>query len=52
MNIAQGSLEECRYYFILSQDLGYGNSKQLLAQADEVGKLLERYATSIVNSII
>ena len=23
MNIAQGSLEECRYYIILSRDLGY-----------------------------
>ena len=23
MNIAQGSLEECRYYVILSKDLGY-----------------------------
>ena len=23
MNIAQGSLEECRYYVILSRDLGY-----------------------------
>lgn len=23
MNIAQGSLEECRYYIILSKDLGY-----------------------------
>ena len=24
-NIAQGSLEECRYYIILSKDLGYIN---------------------------
>lgn len=23
-NIAQGSLEECRYYLILARDLGYG----------------------------
>jgi four helix bundle protein len=23
-NIAQGSLEECRYYFILARDLNYG----------------------------
>ena len=27
MNIAQGSLEECRYYFILSKDLGYFDIK-------------------------
>ena len=24
MNIAQGSLEECQYYLVLSNDLGYG----------------------------
>ena len=27
MNIAQGSLEECRYYIILSKDLGYIKEK-------------------------
>ena len=27
MNIAQGSLEECRYYIILSKDLGYIEEK-------------------------
>jgi four helix bundle protein len=26
MNIAEGSLEECRYYLILANDLGYGNT--------------------------
>ncbi len=26
-NIAQGSLEECRYYIILSKDLGYINEE-------------------------
>ena len=26
MNIAQGSLEECRYYIILSKDLSYIDS--------------------------
>src|SRR5262249_13146084 len=29
MNTAEGSLEECRYYCILAQDLGYGNTEQL-----------------------
>src|SRR4030095_1768183 len=28
-NIAQGSLEECRYYLILAKDLEYGNSDSL-----------------------
>ena len=27
MNIAQGSLEECRYYIILSFDIGYINQE-------------------------
>ena len=27
-NIAQGSLEECRYYLILANDLGYGENKK------------------------
>src|SRR5215813_10463596 len=29
LNIADGSLEECRYYLILAQDLGYGQTELL-----------------------
>jgi four helix bundle protein len=29
MNIAQGSLEECRYYLILAQDLKYEDNSGL-----------------------
>ncbi|HEY9006277.1 MAG TPA: four helix bundle protein [Ohtaekwangia sp.] len=29
LNIAQGSLEECRYYILLSTDLGYGADKNM-----------------------
>lgn len=50
MNIAQGSLEESRYYLILAKDLGYGNSLQLITQLEEVSKLLEAYSTAILNS--
>jgi four helix bundle protein len=32
MNIAQGSLEECRYYLILSRDLGYIETNSLMSQ--------------------
>jgi four helix bundle protein len=49
-NIAQGSLEEVHYYLILSQDLGYGDSKQLLSTYDEVARLLNAYATAILSS--
>ena len=47
MNIAQGSLEECRYYLILSKDLGYAETEQLHLQLDEVGKLLYGYINAI-----
>jgi len=50
INIAQGSLEECRYYFILAQDLKYGNSRHLETMAEEVSKLMESYNSSIKSS--
>ena len=36
MNIAQGSLKECRYYVILARDLGYSETSGLMSQAEEV----------------
>ena len=50
MNIAQASLEECRYYLILSQDLKYGETSELQSQIGEVSKLLEAYLRSILDS--
>lgn len=50
MNIAQGSIEECRYYLILAKDLGYGDSQRLMSQLEEVSKLLEKYTAAILNS--
>jgi four helix bundle protein len=49
-NIAQGSLEECRYYLILARDLNYGDTAQLHAQLEETSKLLEAYAAKILAS--
>lgn len=43
MNISQGSLEECRYYCILSRDLGYMDLQEyedLHSRANEVSFLL------------
>jgi four helix bundle protein len=40
MNIAQGSLEECRYYLILARDLGYGDNPELMPLLEEVSKML------------
>jgi four helix bundle protein len=50
MNIAQGSLEECRYYLLLARDLGYCESDGLLQQVDEIGRLLDAYLRSILSS--
>jgi len=47
MNLAQGSLEECRYYLILAQDLGYGDTSTLAATAEAVSRLLSAYAAAI-----
>ena len=49
-NIAQGSLEESKYFLLLAEDLGYGNSANLLLHAQEVSKLLESYSASILHS--
>jgi four helix bundle protein len=51
MNMAQGSLEECRYYLILANDLGYGDSRELMVQLDEVGRMLAKYHDRIVASV-
>ena len=50
MNLAEGSLEECRYYLILAHDLGYGDADQLAALLEEVSKLLNAYAAAILAS--
>jgi four helix bundle protein len=40
LNIAQGSVEESRYYLILIQDLGYGAPADTEVLLEEVSKLL------------
>jgi four helix bundle protein len=50
MNIAQGSLEECRYCLILARDLGYGDISETTGLLEEVSKLLEAYASAIRHS--
>ena len=50
LNIAQGSIEECRYYLILAKDLGYGNGQECMSQLEETSKLLEAYSNSIFHS--
>jgi len=47
LNISQGSLEECRYYLILVNDLGYGDANVLAKQIDEVARLLAAYSKAV-----
>lgn len=50
MNMAQGSIEESRYYLILAQDLGYGQTEELMSLLEEVSRLLNAYAKAILTS--
>ena len=50
MNIAEGSLEECRYFLILAKDLGYGDTESSPAVLEEVSRLLGAYAAAILAS--
>lgn len=43
VDLAQGSLEECRYYCILTQDLGYGQTRPLHRQLDAIARQLASY---------
>jgi four helix bundle protein len=47
-NIAQSSLEECRYYLILTKDLKLGNSDQLLIDLETISKMLEKYSSRMI----
>ena len=49
-NIAQGSLEETRYYLILINDLNYADTSSLIIQIGEVSKLLASYYKKILTS--
>jgi four helix bundle protein len=47
LTIAESSLQECRYYVILANDLNYMGNKELLVNLDEIARLLSTYAKSI-----
>jgi len=47
-SIAQGSVKECRYYLILTKDLGYGDTYETKLLLQEVSKLLEAYSRGIL----
>lgn len=50
LNIAEGSLEECRYYLILAQDLGYGQTDELMDALEQTSRLLNAYTRAVLAS--
>ena len=47
-NIAQGSLEELRYYLILSKDLGYvPENREIIEVTDEIARMLHGLIRSV-----
>jgi four helix bundle protein len=43
LNISEGSVEECRYYCLLAEDLGYAKTSPLQKQLDAIAKQLATY---------
>ena len=48
MNIAEASLEECRYYLLLAKDLSYGEDAKLDGLAEESARLLAAYSRTLL----
>jgi len=48
--IAQGSIEESRYYLILARDLEYEDVSDLNRMLEEVSKLLDAYSQAVLNA--
>ena len=54
VNRAHASLEESKYYFILSRDLAYHStqtSERLISDADEVGRMLQGLHKALVTGV-
>ena len=48
LNMAQGSLEELRYFFILALDLGYIKQDSERDAIEEIVRMLGAYAQSLL----
>ena len=51
MNMAEGSIEESKYYLILARDLGYGATEKLAADLEEISSMIHTYARAILTSV-
>ena len=50
MNIAEASLEECRYYLILAADLNYADTTKEHLLLEEASRLLHAYIRGLLNA--
>jgi four helix bundle protein len=50
--MAQGSLEESRYYLILATDLQIANLANLETQAAECSKMIEAYSQTLRRALV
>jgi 23S rRNA-intervening sequence protein len=51
LNIAEGSVEESKYYLILSRDLHYGEVDELQSALQTAAKLLAAYQRAISRAV-
>jgi four helix bundle protein len=47
MNISEGSLEEVKYYLLLTKDLEYAKEECFVEEVNDVGQLLSGYMNAI-----
>lgn len=50
-NISHSSLDECKYFIILSRDLNYGENAEMQDNIEEVSKMLTAYSKAIKKSM-
>lgn len=50
MNVAEGSIDESRYYLILARDLGHGQTEGLMNALEDVSRPLNAYSKAILAS--
>ena len=51
LNIAQGSLEECRYYLLLAEELHYASTDDARRVLEHTSRLLNRYTAAVTDRI-
>jgi four helix bundle protein len=50
-NISEASLNEVNYLLLLSNDLGYAETVELMNDTEEIGRMLNKYTSTIEGKI-